>query len=435
MLRLIRRPLTLATAAALSLGLALPASAADSLTIGDEAPPVDVEHWLSGEADERNESASFEEGQVYLVEFWATWCGPCIMSMPHLVELKAEHGDNLHIMSISDEPLKTVRAFLDREVPPQLLEEGDAGREDADSEDDAETTTFGELTSAYALATDPDESVKNDYMRAAGERGIPSSFIVGKTGQVEWIGHPMAADDVIAKVIAGTWDRERAREIRGLESSLEEIIDQVGSPEADPKTLLAKLDAIEARIDGESDQTAQLAMMVGMARGQLMRATLLKPALTGDAKAQEKLLVMASKSPRELMGLAGEVIQSRNVLGFGEKPDPAFAAAVIELAASKAKQADESTKELYEGEPSDAALYRISLMQLLASQKRYDEAAEAVQKVIDDPSMAGNERRFVQMRENYRRMAKLKVLAEKAEKERNAKRGERADEDKAKADD
>ena len=38
------------------------------LTIGDEAPAVDIGHWLKGAEVEK-----FEPGKIYVLEFWATW--------------------------------------------------------------------------------------------------------------------------------------------------------------------------------------------------------------------------------------------------------------------------------------------------------------------------------------------------------------------------
>ena len=61
---------------------------APSLKGGDPAPPLKVSKWLQGEPVK-----AFEPGKVYVVEFWATWCGPCIAFMPHLAELQAEYKD------------------------------------------------------------------------------------------------------------------------------------------------------------------------------------------------------------------------------------------------------------------------------------------------------------------------------------------------------
>jgi thiol-disulfide isomerase/thioredoxin len=53
--------------------------------------------------------------KVLVLNFWATWCGPCLAEMPSLDELQAKfEGRSLRILAITDEDIDTVRSFEER---------------------------------------------------------------------------------------------------------------------------------------------------------------------------------------------------------------------------------------------------------------------------------------------------------------------------------
>lgn len=110
--------------------------------------------------------------------------------MPHLQELSKKYGKKVTFVALSDESVEKIEEFLG-----QKSRFGDQ--------------TWGEAM-PYTVATDSDGSVKEAIFRAAGQRGIPSSFIIAD-GKVQWIGHPMRMDEPLAKVVAGEWSIEAAK--------------------------------------------------------------------------------------------------------------------------------------------------------------------------------------------------------------------------------
>jgi len=164
------------------------------LNIGDPAPALEPAKWLKGE-----KIAGFEKGKVYVVEFWATWCGPCKQNIPHLTELAKKFKGTASITGVS------------------IWESNDS----KDTAYLAKVSSFVKDQGAkmdYNVAVDgPDGKVANGWMKAADENGIPATFIVGKDGKIAWIGHPEKLEEVLSQVVADKFDVQAAAARRALD--------------------------------------------------------------------------------------------------------------------------------------------------------------------------------------------------------------------------
>ncbi len=154
-----------------------------TLKVGDKAPKIEVEKWVKGKPIEK-----YEDGQIYVVEFWATWCGPCIRNIPHLTEMQKEYKDKVRFVGVSiweESREMDDGKYLDR-VESFVKDMGD--KMDY-------TVAFGGEGAKMAKT----------WMEAANRPGIPSAFIV-KNGTVQWIGHPGEMKKTLDQVVAGNFD-------------------------------------------------------------------------------------------------------------------------------------------------------------------------------------------------------------------------------------
>ena len=176
--------LTVAAAIGLSCFGAGAVMADAKLKVGDKAPPLSVSTWLQGP-----EVNSFEAGRVYVVEFWATWCGPCRQIMPHMGDLQDEYREKgvtfIGFTSEANDKEEKVKPFVAKQGPKL----------------------------GYSFAFGNGTETHEAYMKASGQNGIPCSFVVDRQGKIAYIGHPLFLDVVLPKVLDGSWDPRAGTEM------------------------------------------------------------------------------------------------------------------------------------------------------------------------------------------------------------------------------
>lgn len=158
------------------------------LTIGSPAPAFKVEGWSKG-----TPVKELKAGQVYVVEFWATWCGPCIAAMPHLSELAKKYDGKATMVSINTWDYN----------------KGQNEKEGVEEHVTRVNTWVKQNTDKmqYNVAfDDANDTMANTWMRAAGRNGIPCAFIVNEKSEIAWIGHPMTMDKPLEEIVNKTWD-------------------------------------------------------------------------------------------------------------------------------------------------------------------------------------------------------------------------------------
>merc|ERR1719410_2954605 len=113
--------------------------------VGKTAPPLTGLEYVQGKKPTK--------GRPVVVEFWATWCGPCKTTIPHLAALYKANKDNVDFIAVSNESLDVVEKFVKA------------------NKDYTYPCAVGNL-------------------KGFPVSGIPKAFLIGVDGKVAWEGHP-----------------------------------------------------------------------------------------------------------------------------------------------------------------------------------------------------------------------------------------------------
>lgn len=119
---------------------------------GAQAEPLPIQ-TLPGFSDGDPVDVGQYVGDPLLVNFWATWCAPCVREMPMLRDMSEELAGHVTFLGINVQDMPTsAEEFID------------------------------ELNVEYDQATDP----KGDYFRAVGGLGMPTTLLVDEKGLVRY---------------------------------------------------------------------------------------------------------------------------------------------------------------------------------------------------------------------------------------------------------
>lgn len=245
-----------------------PPKPAVTLKVGDAAPALKATKWLQGD-----EVKSFETGKVYIVEFWATWCGPCIVMMPHMAELQNHYrSKGVTIIGYTakdpNNSAEKVETFVSKRGPKL----------------------------GYTMAYADDRSSYDAWMRAAGRNGIPCCFVVGKDSKIAYIGHPMYLDVVLPKVVDGTWTADDVAGIDKIEADVNDMFKSINSPDADAAS------AALASFDKKHPELGKIPYFIGprlsllLKKGQFDEAQKMAEGLVEQATKQDDTTLLRTVS-------------------------------------------------------------------------------------------------------------------------------------------
>jgi cytochrome c biogenesis protein CcmG, thiol:disulfide interchange protein DsbE len=131
---------------------------------GESAPQLIIEKWITDEPDTR--------GKFVIIDFWATWCGPCRESIPELNSFQKKFGDRLAIIGISNESEDAVRKM----TTPQI---------------------------DYCIAIDTQARMA----RSLELKAVPHSLLISPDGIVRYEGNPLYLDEKRLKNLLDKYSR------------------------------------------------------------------------------------------------------------------------------------------------------------------------------------------------------------------------------------
>jgi thiol-disulfide isomerase/thioredoxin len=281
-----------------------------SLRMGDSAPKI-AGKFIQGEP-----VTEYSKDKAYLVEFWATWCGPCKQSIPHVNELHKKYADKGLVVigqNILEQDQKKVEAFVKGQGEKMSY------RVAVDSIPEGADAKSGTMVKTW--------------MEAAHRNGIPFACLVGKDGKIAWIGHPQElTDEMIEQVLAGTFDIASAQAKANAKAKAEGAVANASA--------LAAQAIKEQRWDDAEKLIDQYAALVGEKGNRRivnarMQVALGRQSIPAVNQLVEKLLAAKEPDVQLDIQITSMIARANSIEDFEWSPTERLARRTVELTEGK----------------------------------------------------------------------------------------------------
>jgi thiol-disulfide isomerase/thioredoxin len=259
---------------------------AAALKVGDRAPALKVTRWLQGDAVRK-----FEPGKVYVVEFWATWCGAPIRYMPHLAELQARYKDQgVTVISFTSRDIRGVPGNTEEQVAAFVKKRGPVLK--------------------YPFAYADDGTTEAAWLKGAGREHF-TTFVVDRAGRIAYMGGPMFLGMALPRVVAGASAKAVGDEMARVDADYRAVCTHL---DRDPEAFLRALKKFEARYPPLADFLPAAGIKLGLLlkQGKADEGKRYAEALVAKAIKQNNVVLLdlaflqlrGQKESKELVALA-----------------------------------------------------------------------------------------------------------------------------------
>lgn len=152
------------------------------LGVGSDAPALEGVTWVQGDAVK----SLNEKDKLYIIECWASWCGPCVAVIPHMNELHKKYSEKGLViigMNVWEEGIDKTQAFVKNQGE--------------------------EMSYRVAYSGEKGSKFEKNWLEASNTQGIPQAFVI-KDGKIIYKDHPAGLSEKnIEAMMASDFDAEK----------------------------------------------------------------------------------------------------------------------------------------------------------------------------------------------------------------------------------